>query len=72
MARGSSNGRLEEAMLLLINNQANFIAQLGSVDKRFSRIESELAEIKMILLRHEQMLQSLPDAVRQKIGFKSR
>ena len=69
MAKRSTNGRLEDAMLLLINNQANFVAQLGRGDERFSRIEAELAEIKLILLRHEQMLQSLPEAVRQKIGF---
>ena len=69
MARRSSNGRLEEALAILINNQANFIAQMARTDERFARIESELAEIKKILLRHEQILQALPEAVRQGIGF---
>ena len=96
MVRRSSNGRLEEAMALLINNQASFIAHLARsderfaraderfaradersderfarADERFSRIEAELAEIKAILLRHEQMLQALPEAVRQRIGFET-
>jgi hypothetical protein len=69
-------------MALLINNQAQFLAQLARSearsderfarsDERFARIEAELAEIKLILLRHEQMLQALPEAIRQKIGFQT-
>ena len=71
MARRSSNGRLEEALATLIDSQAslasnqatfqaNLMAQTAQSDERFARIEGELAEIKAILLRHEQMLQSLP------------
>ena len=78
-ARRNTNGRLEEALAILINNQASFIAQLARSDERlarsderFSRIERQLAEIKAILLRHEQMLESLPEAIRQRIGFESR
>lgn len=40
-------------------------------DERFARIETELAEIRAILLRHEQILQSLPEATRQKISFET-
>jgi hypothetical protein len=83
MARPSSNGRLEEAVATLINSQAslvsnqasfqaNLMAQTARTDERFARIEGELAEIKAILLRHEQMPQSLPEAIRQKIGFETR
>ena len=61
-------------MALLIQNQANFVSQLADTnrrsDERFSRIEEELKQIKAILLRHEQTLQALPEAIRQKIGFK--
>ena len=39
------------------------------IDERFERIEKELAEIKAILFSHEQILQTLPEAIRQKIGF---
>jgi len=69
------NGQLESAVAVLINNQAHFLAVAA-------RIDSELAEIKSILHRHEQMLtglagiaeaiKNLPDAIREKIGFASR
>ena len=73
----SRNGHLEEALANLINNQAAFVGQLARVDERFAklddrfaRIESELGAIKSILLHHQQMLEALPEAIRQKIGFK--
>jgi hypothetical protein len=64
------NGRLEEAMALLLENQAMFAGQMGHMQDRFARIEAELEAIKAILIRHEQMLEALPEAVRQKIGFR--
>ena len=69
MAKKASNNNLEQAMSLLIQIQAAFLSRLTAVNERFARIESELGEIKSILLRHEQVLQALPDAIRQKIGF---
>ena len=75
-ARSQSNGRLDEALAILITNQAHFIAQQASADERFRRIENELAEIKAILrehqrllMDHQRILEALPEAVRQKIGF---
>ena len=59
------NGQLEAAVAVLINNQAHFLALA-------SRIETELAEIKGILIHHEQILNGLPEAIREKIGFASR
>lgn len=91
ITRRTGNGRLEEALAALIQNQAAFLSHLSRMDERFARaderfakmderfakidecfarIESELEAIKAILLRHEQMLQELPEAIRQKIGFK--
>jgi hypothetical protein len=73
MPRRNSNARLEEAVATLISNQAsfqaNFMALTARTDERFARIEAELGEIRAILLRHEQILQSLPEAIRQRIGF---
>ena len=67
------NGRLEEALATVINNQAMFVGQLARTEantaERFARIESELAQIRSILLHHEQILEALPEAIRQKIGF---
>jgi len=89
MARGNAGGRLEEAMVLLVNNEASFLAHLAksderfalmdqrleerfaAIDQRFARMEAELIEIKRILLRHEQMLPALPEAIRQKISFET-
>ncbi len=78
----SRNG-LEQAIILLIQNQAAFQSQITAtnarMDERFGRIERELAEIKAILAghgdmlrNHERILQALPDAIRRKIGFKAR
>jgi hypothetical protein len=39
--------------------------------ERFARIEERFAAIEAILLRHEQLLQALPEAIREKIGFKA-
>ena len=73
MVRKAANGSFEKAVAVLINNQSTFLAQITQLtarsDERFFRIESELAEIKAILLRHEHMLQVLPEAVRERIGF---
>ena len=73
----NSSERLEEAMATLINTQASFqannLALQERMDARFARIEAELAElpqIKAILVRHEAMLEALPETIRQKIGFK--
>ncbi len=73
----SRNGHLEEALVNLINNQALFIGSLARMDERFARIderfarmESDLAAIKSILVHHEKILESLPEVIRQKIGFK--
>jgi len=96
-----SNSNLEQAMALLIQNQAAFVAQLGSMDerfarmdersarieartderfarmeermdKRFARVEERLDRIEQILEEHHQILVGLPEAVRDKIGFKPR
>jgi chromosome segregation ATPase len=96
-ATRNRNGRLEEAMAVLLNTQVAFLERLArsderlarmderfarmderlaerfaAIDERFARIDSELADIKAILLRHEQTLAALPDAIRDKIGFKTR
>ena len=64
-------------MALLIQNQAQFVSHLDEDRRRFTRIESELGQIKTLLLQHdqilknhEQILKDLPEAIRQKIGFK--
>ena len=81
MAR-SRNGRerLEEAVIALINNQATFAATEAAYQANMVALQAEIrdlerstndkfAQIMAILARHEQILQALPETIRQKIGF---
>jgi len=75
---------LSQAMTLLIQNQAAFVAQLSDIrvesEARFARIERTLEEIKAVQAEHSRILRELlpellaklPEAVREKIGFKPR
>jgi hypothetical protein len=71
------NGRsenLEAAIALLIQTQAQFLQTQAAHEEQdrqcFSRIERELEAIKALLIKHEEILQKLPEAIRDKIGFK--
>jgi hypothetical protein len=61
--RTHRNGSLAQAMTLLIQNQAAFVAQLAEnqwkyerLEARMARVERGLEEIKAVLLHHEQIL----------------
>ena len=81
MARkAGSNGSLEQAMRDLVAAQANLIqaqAQLTQMHTafvaetrdRFKKIDEDFEWIKAALLRHEHILEELPEAIREKIGF---
>ncbi len=83
MARSKNgNGKLEDAIATLIQNQASFLARMSEIDARVgetnermvetNRINSErFARIEAILIEHNRILQALPDAIRDKIGFKA-
>lgn len=66
------NYSLAQAIALLLHNEATFVSHLDENTQRFARIEKDLEQIKAILLRHEEMLQNLTEAIREKIGFKTR
>ena len=70
--RKNGNGTLESAMALLIQNQAEFLTHLTETRLAFARMEKDLDTIKAVLVRHETMLEKLPEAIREKIGFKSK
>jgi len=64
--RKDRNGHeLEQAMATLLNNQAQFIGHIARMDER-------LANIERLLMEHHQILVDLPEAIREKIGFKGR
>ena len=71
---GNGRDRLDEAMALLIQNQAAFLGRLAEIDRtsseRFERIERDIAAILRVLNEHSRTLERLPEAVRDKIGFK--
>lgn len=67
----SANGDLQAAMALLIRNQAEFVSHMRETQDTFARIFRKLDEIETILIRHERILNDLPEAIRQKVGFKS-
>lgn len=77
------NGRLEEAMALLIQNQAAFVSQLSTtnarmderfarMDERFARIEERLDKIERTLEEHHRILLGLLESIRKEISFKPR
>jgi hypothetical protein len=81
-AKHNGNGSLEEAtqnllqaQAILTQTQATFVAQMVDINARMAemnRINSErFARIETILLEHSRTLRALPEAVREKIGFKS-
>ena len=68
-------------MALLIQNQASFLSRLAETDRttseRFARIENDMSAILRVLSEHSRLLsdhsrllEQLPEAVREKIGFK--
>ena len=65
-----SNGSLEQAMALLIQNQATFLSHLSEAKLEVAAMRADLEQIKAILLRHDQILADLPEMIRQKVGFK--
>ncbi len=65
---------LVQAQAVLAQNQAAFLAQARETDVRIAEMErtnsERVARIEALLLEHNRMLLALPDAVREKIGFK--
>ena len=64
------NHSLEQAMTLLIHNEAAFLSHLTETRNEMREIRREFEQIRAILIRHEEILNHLPEAIREKIGFK--
>lgn len=83
----SENGHnhLDEALATLIQNQATlvqnqaaFVSEMPENNRRhvefkqrFARIEAQMEKIIRVLAEHSRLLECLPDAIRDKIGFKA-
>jgi hypothetical protein len=73
---------LLQSQAILVQNQAAFLARAAEMDQRFAEsqrdwvesqrnIKEQFSRIEAILLEHNRILQALPDAIRDKIGFKA-
>ena len=76
-----SVSHINQAMASLNQAMATFLARGVAIDaqiaetnritsERFARIETMLLEHSRILMEHSRILHALPDAIREKIGFK--
>ena len=72
----NSNNHLEEAMVLLIRNQAAFVEQIARTDRERTEQKQEFEEFRREtrerLSRIETILLQLPKAIKKEIGFKPR
>jgi hypothetical protein len=80
-ARSPGNGRLEEALATLVQNQAAYVVRMSEIDacvaemarlnaERFAGIDEQFARIEALLIENTRLLKALPDAIREKLGFK--
>jgi hypothetical protein len=64
----------EQTTAIFVQSQAAFVAQMGEMrereDRRWAETLERFARIEAILLEHSRILKALPDAVREKIGFR--
>ena len=69
-ARNSSDN-ISTAIAVLLQTQAQFVAELAETRTEFAASRQELETIKAVVVRHENLLEKLTDAIREKIGFKN-
>jgi hypothetical protein len=70
----AAQAQLVAAQAQLDHNQAIFVSHLDEDRQRFTRIDRKLDDleaIKALLIKQEEMLQKLPDVIKEKIGFKN-
>ena len=63
-------GRLSESDRQRLEMERRHLEFERETAERFARIEAQMAEIIRVLNEHGRLLEHLPDAVRDKIGFK--
>jgi hypothetical protein len=72
--RNESTVNLEAAVATLLRAQAQFVSEMANINRRYNELKEEsdhrYAQILAALMRHEELLMRLPDAIKDKIGFK--
>ena len=70
-----AQANLVQAQSTLALQHTAFLSRMAEMDRinseRFARIEAILVDHSRILADHSRILRALPDAVRDKIGFKN-
>jgi hypothetical protein len=77
-----AQANLVQAQALLAQQQTAFLARCAETDARLARLQVEkietdrinterFARIEAILIEHSRILRTMPDAIREKIGFKA-
>lgn len=65
----TGNGNLESAMALLIQNQAQFLERAATTDRELLELKKQIGDrlnnIEALLIRHDQILKDLPEAIRK-------
>ena len=69
--RNGNDYGLAAAMALLIQTQAESVRDMAEYRKEIAKIYKELEMIQAVLVRHERILERLPEVIREKIGFKN-
>ena len=80
-AKTQSNGHLEETLAALNQNQATFLARASETDRQLLQLDRRYLELKQssdecfarieaILIDLSRVLQAMPEAIRDKFGFK--
>ena len=59
-----------------LQNQAQFVSEMTDINRRYNELKEEtakrLANIEALLIQHDHLLKNLPEAIREKIGFKAK
>lgn len=69
-----SMASLNQAMATFLVRNAESDARIAKIEaenaKTFAQMDERFARIEAILIEHSRILRALPDAIREKIGFK--
>ena len=72
--RNGSTVSLETAVAALLQAQAQFVSEMANMNRRYNELKEEsdrrYSQLIALLMQHEETLKRLPDAIKDKIGFK--
>lgn len=62
--------RLEEALSTVLTTQASFMSRTAEMDREMAAMRRDIDDMRHMLTAVMQMIEKLPDAVREKVGFR--